>query len=326
LVPPETNWARTGRRVEPDAARHVRYQELFATYAALYSAAKEHMQTLARDPGVRRRRVADGAGYGRAVPELPRHASHNRNYWDEQAPGWVLSGEQRWASTEPVWGVWKLPETEVGLFPADLAGLDAIELGCGTGYVSGWMARRGARVVGIDNSERQLTTARRLAAEHGVELTLLHGNAETVDYPDESFDFAVSEYGAAIWCDPHAWVPEAYRLLRPGGRLAFLGHTPLSMVCSPTDGSLPIEVRLHRPYFGLHSLDWTDAVDDPGGIEFNLGTADWFALFRRTGFEIVDYLELRNPDPQRPDHDWVTAQWAHDFPSEQVWKLRKPGP
>jgi SAM-dependent methyltransferase len=236
------------------------------------------------------------------VSELPRHVSQNRSYWDEQAPGWVLSGEQRWARNEPVWGVWKLPEAEIGMFPVDLAGLDAIELGCGTGYVSGWMGRRGARVVGIDNSERQLTTARRLGAQHGVELALLHGNAETVDHPDESFDFAISEYGAAIWCDPHAWIPEAYRLLRPGGRLAFLGHTPLAMVCSPTDGSLPIEARLHRPYFDLHSLDWTDAADDPGGIEFNLGTADWFALFRRTGFEIVDYLELRNPDPQRPDH------------------------
>ena len=99
------------------------------------------------------------------MSELPRHVSQNRRYWDQQAPGWVLSGEQRWAATEPVWGVWKLPETEVELFPADLTGRDAIELGCGTGYVAGWMARRGARVVGIDNSAQQLATARRLAAD-----------------------------------------------------------------------------------------------------------------------------------------------------------------
>ena len=49
------------------------------------------------------------------------------------------------------------------MLPADMSGLAAIELGCGTGYVSGWMARRGASVVGIDNSRRQLDTARRLA-------------------------------------------------------------------------------------------------------------------------------------------------------------------
>src|SRR5690554_2579729 len=99
------------------------------------------------------------------------------------------------------------------------------------------MARRGAKVSAIDNSERQLATARRLAAEHGVELDLHHGNAETTPFADESFDFAISEYGAAIWCDPKLWIPEAYRILKPGGRLVFLGHHALTTACSPLDGS-----------------------------------------------------------------------------------------
>ena len=34
-------------------------------------------------------------------------------------------------------------------------------------------------------------------------------------------DVAISEYGAAIWCDPFAWIPEAHRLLRAGGVLPF---------------------------------------------------------------------------------------------------------
>jgi SAM-dependent methyltransferase len=250
--------------------------------------------------------------------------SINRGYWDGQAPAWVASGEERWARTEPAWGIWKLPESELGLFPPDLDGADAIELGCGTGYVSGWLARHGARVVGIDNSAQQLATARRLAAEHGVALTLVHGNAETVELPDASFDFAISEYGAAIWCDPYVWIPEAHRLLRPGGRLSLLGHTPLAMVCSPADGSLPVDTRLHRPYFRLHAEDWSGIPDDPGGVEFNLPISEWFALFRRTGFEILDFRELRNPDPSRPGPDWMTGRWAHDFPAEQAWKLRKP--
>jgi hypothetical protein len=48
------------------------------------------------------------------------------------------------------------------MFPKDLAGKDAIELGCGTAYVSAWLAQQGARVVGIENSAAQLGTARRL--------------------------------------------------------------------------------------------------------------------------------------------------------------------
>jgi SAM-dependent methyltransferase len=164
---------------------------------------------------------------------LPEHVAENRRHWDEQAERWIARGERCWAQDEPTWGEWQIPESQLGMLPADMTGLDAVELGCGTAYVSAWMARRGARVVGIDNSERQLDTARRLARDHGVELTLLHGNAEAVPYDDESFDFAISEYGAAIWCDPYVWIPEAHRLLRAGGSLVFLGNTPLTMICTP---------------------------------------------------------------------------------------------
>ena len=52
--------------------------------------------------------------------------------------------------------------------------------------------------------------------EFGVEFPLHLGNAEQTPFPDESFDLAISEYGASIWCDPYRWIPEAARLLRPG--------------------------------------------------------------------------------------------------------------
>jgi SAM-dependent methyltransferase len=254
---------------------------------------------------------------------LPEHVAVNRTHWDERAQQWIEPAERNWGAAEPDWGIWATPESTLQLLPEDMTGFDAIELGCGTAYVSSWMARRGARVVGIDNSERQLDTARRLAREHGVELTLVHGNAETVPYDDESFDFAISEYGAAIWCDPYIWIPEAHRLLRPGGSLVFLGNTPLVLVCTPLDGSSPCTERLERGYFSLHRLDWRDAVDDPGGIEFNLPTSRWFRLFREAGFEVVDFIEIQAPEPGSKINFFVTADWAHRFPSEQVWKLRK---
>src|SRR5262245_48192765 len=137
-----------------------------------------------------------------AEPPLTEHARVNRDHWDGDAPNWVADGERKWRS-EPSWGMWSVSVPSI--LPDDMTGLDAIELGCGTAYVSAWMARRGAGVVAIDNSEQQLATARRLASEHGVELTLVHGDAESVPYPDGSFDFAISEYRAAIWCDPYGW-------------------------------------------------------------------------------------------------------------------------
>ncbi len=124
--------------------------------------------------------------------ELPEHVRRNRALWDDWAQKFVASAEANWAHTTPAWGIWHVSESEIRMLPDDLVGKDAIELGCGTAYVSAWLARRGARVVGIDNSDAQLATARRLQRQHGLEFPLLHGNAEMVPYPDASFDFAIA--------------------------------------------------------------------------------------------------------------------------------------
>ncbi|HEX7590811.1 MAG TPA: class I SAM-dependent methyltransferase [Candidatus Limnocylindrales bacterium] len=147
----------------------------------------------------------------------------------------------------------------------DVSGLDAIELGCGTGYVSAWLTRLGARPVAIDNSAKRLETARRLQIEHSLEFPLIHGNAEAVPYPDASFDFAISEYGAAIWADPYRWIPEAARLLRPGGRLVFLKNSYLSILCAP-DSEDPAGDRLIHDQFGSYRFEWSS--DD--SVEFHL--------------------------------------------------------
>jgi SAM-dependent methyltransferase len=255
-------------------------------------------------------------------PALPEHAAENARYWDGMAEEWVAAGERSWAATEPTWGSWGAPDDQVRLLPDDMRGMRAIELGCGTGYVSAWMARRGAAVVGVDVSAAQLATARRLQAEHGLDaISFVEASAEQVPEPDASFDFAVSEYGAAIWCDPYVWVPEAARLLKPGGRLHFLGNHPLALLCSPLDGS-PADATLHRDWRGMHRFDWREVDIDPGGVEFNLGPAAWMHLFRDAGFAVEDHLEIHATDPT-DDRDAVPGWWAHRFPAEQVWKLRR---
>lgn len=249
------------------------------------------------------------------------HVAINRTYWDAMADDWVAAGERLWAS-EPNWGIWGNAETDIGLLPDDMRGLDAVELGCGTGYVSGWMARRGARVTGIDISAGQLATARRLAEKHRTEIRFIEGNAEKIDLPAASFDFAISEYGAAIWCDPDVWLREAFRLLKPAGRLVFLGNHPLMIACCPESGA-PCDFALHRTYRGMKAVDWTQVEIDPGGVEFNRTFSGWLDLFRDIGFSVTGYHELYAPDTADGLQFAVPAEWAKRYPSEQVWQLDK---
>lgn len=257
-----------------------------------------------------------------ATADLPEHARRNRAQWDAWASDFVANGERSWrlGPGDEKWGVWDIPERAVRLLPDDLAGKDAIELGCGTAYVSAWLARRGARPVGIDNSEQQLATARRLQVEHGLAFPLLHGNAEDVPYPDRTFDLVISEYGASIWADPDLWIAEAARLLRPGGRLIFLVNATLLMLCMP-DEERPATNELLRPQRGLHRLEWSD--DD--SVNFALSHGDWIRLLRASGFEVEDLVELYPQEGATTDFQYVTPEWARQWPTEEVWIARRTG-
>jgi SAM-dependent methyltransferase len=253
------------------------------------------------------------------MEELPEHVSRNRLYWDELAKKYIAAGEHAWASAEPYWGIWRVPESERHVLSEPLEGKDAIELGCGTAYVSAWLSRRGARPVGIDNSAAQLATALRLQLEYRLDFPLIHGNAETVPYPDASFDFAISEYGACLWADPRRWIPECARLLRPGGQLVFLTGSFLLALCIPGGDGQSAGEQLLRPAFGMYRLE------DPGssGVEFHLSHSNWLRLLRSSGFEIEDLIEVRPPASAISRYDFVTIQWARNWPCEEVWKVRK---
>jgi SAM-dependent methyltransferase len=252
------------------------------------------------------------------MSDLPEHAQKNRAAWDAWASDYEETGHRNWSSDEPDWGIWGVPEADLRMLPEDMSGVDAIELGCGTGYVSSWMARRGARVTGIDNSQAQLRTARRYQEEFGIEFPLLHGNAEEVPLPDASFDFAISEYGASIWCDPYKWIPEAFRLLRPGGQLVFLVNATLLIMCSPDEDDVPASDKLLRPLFGMHKLAWPD-----NSVNFYLPHGKTIDLLRSTGFDVEELIEVQPPEGSETRYTLAPIEWARKWPTEDVWKARK---
>jgi SAM-dependent methyltransferase len=249
------------------------------------------------------------------------HVSRNRAAWNAMAHEYVDRGRLNWATEEPNWGIWDVPESALGVLPESVDGLDVVELGCGTGYVSAWLARRGARPVGLDNSPAQLATAQRFQAQFDLQFPLLLADAERAPLADASFDLAISEYGASIWCDPYRWIPEAARLLRPGGQLVYLVNGVLLMLCAPDDENVPAADRLLRPYFGMHRFQWPDDLS----VEFHLGYGDMIRLLRRSGFEVEDVIEIRAPEGGSSRYPFVTLDWALHWPSEEVWKARKTG-
>jgi SAM-dependent methyltransferase len=156
--------------------------------------------------------------------------------------------------------------------------------------------------------------------QFGLEFPLHLGNAEETAFPDASFDLVVSEYGASIWCDPYCWIPEAARLLRPGGNLVFLVNSGLLMLCTPIDAdaeTLATEC-LERPYFGMHRIEWPDR-----SVNFYLGHGDWIRLLRANGFEIDNLIEIQPPVGASTTAPIVTPEWARKWPCEEIWKARK---
>lgn len=254
---------------------------------------------------------------------LPEYAIRNREVWS-LANANYLAGNAReaWGQPQITWGVWRTPESEIEMLPK-LRGLEVIELGCGTAYFGAWLKKHGARrVVGVDITPAQLDTARELNEEFGLGLEFLKANAEAVPLPDGSFDFAFSEYGASLWCDPYRWIPEAWRLLRPGGWLVFMRATDLEMVCA--SDTEHIGKTLVRPLKGIHRLDLTD--DEVGSsTEFHVSHSELFQILRRSGFDVLDFRELYAPDDaiDHPYYSYVTAEWARSWPSEEIWKARK---
>lgn len=237
----------------------------------------------------------------------------NAEFTDEHA-------DRAWAAEEIAWGLFGFPERELGAL-GDVAGLDVIELGCGTAYVSAALARQGARPVGVDVTAAQLDTAGRCQRRFGLAFPLIEADAEEVPLPDRSFDLAVSEYGASVWCDPGRWVPEAARLLRPGGRLVFLTNSVLATLCVPAAGGYAQE-RL------LRSQRWTYRVRWPGGgVEFHPSHGDWVRILRASGFAVEALHEIYAPaDAQTHEYYGIaTAQWAGRWPVEDLWVARLTG-
>jgi ubiquinone/menaquinone biosynthesis C-methylase UbiE len=250
---------------------------------------------------------------------LTEHARRNRAAWNADADAYQArhrQEQQRIAGGGMGWGSWSIPESELRVL-GEVAGRDVLDLGCGSAQWSIALARAGVRPVGLDLSEQQLQLARRLIAEAGVQVRLLHASAEAVPLAAASFDIVFCDHGAMNFTDPYRTVPEVARLLRPGGLFAFCHLSPIVDLCWPEAADRPGD-RLVRDYFGMHR------VDDDDEVVFQLPYGEWIRLFRAYGFEILDLIEPRPAsDAVSSYRDDEDRAWSRRWPAECIWRLRR---
>jgi SAM-dependent methyltransferase len=243
----------------------------------------------------------------------------NRTFWDEDADDYQAEHASQLDVEELAWGAWSIPEAELQVL-GDVTGKDVLEYGCGAAQWAIKLARRGARVTGLDQSRSQLRHAAGRIAATGAPVQLCCASATAVPLREESFDVVFCDHGAMSFCDPYLTVPEVARLLRPGGLLAFSISTLLRNLCYPLgDPDAPVTRKLHSRWFGARKFDWGD-----GTIDFQIPPGRWIALFRANGLVVEDLLDLRpEKDATTTYGDYVDRKWARRWPAEELWRVRK---
>ncbi|UQA60754.1 class I SAM-dependent methyltransferase [Polyangium aurulentum] len=244
------------------------------------------------------------------------HVAKNREYWDRISRDYQREHDVQLGKVEPTWGVWAIQERELDIL-GDVSGKDVLEFGCGGAQWSVALAKRGARMTGIDLSEEQLRHARGIVASEGVEVTLVHGSAEATPFADASFDIVFCDHGAMTFADPRRTVPEAARVLRPGGLFAFSMATPFLDLCYDA-ATQAVGDRLVRDYFDMKP------IEDDGAVAFQLPYGEWIRLFRRSGLVVEDLVEIRPPADAKTTYEgYAPLEWARRWPAEHIWKLRR---
>ncbi|HVH23686.1 MAG TPA: methyltransferase domain-containing protein [Pseudonocardia sp.] len=105
-------------------------------------------------------------------------------------------------------------------------GQDVLDVAAGTGNAAIPAAELGATVIASDLTPELFEAGRKIAADRGVDLDWVDGDAEALPFPDNSFDMVMSCVGAMFAPRHQATADELIRVCRPGGTIGMINWTP----------------------------------------------------------------------------------------------------
>ncbi|HVL91640.1 MAG TPA: class I SAM-dependent methyltransferase [Actinomycetota bacterium] len=245
----------------------------------------------------------------------------NRRGWDDRAARYqqAVGGRDMYAGRIH-WGPNKFDDEHLGVI-GDVAGLEVLEIGCGAAQFGIELARRGARMTGIDLSGEQILHGRANVKAAGVKMRLITGNAEKLRarFGEGTFDAVVSDF-AAGFMDLDLLLPEIAAVLRPGGFVALAWTSPI-LDCMTGAGEPPL---LAFKYSYFDRTPWVDGGRD-ATFEFKRTYGDWVRAFARAGLMLEDLVEPQAPRGA-PHMEWGNFRWERTsmVPGTCIWKARKP--
>jgi ubiquinone/menaquinone biosynthesis C-methylase UbiE len=198
-------------------------------------------------------------------------------------------------------------------------GAKLLDVACGSGGLCLMAARAGVKDInGVDLASNNIDAAKERAAAENLNITFQQGDAEALPFPDASFDYVTTIFGAMFAPRPEVAAAELLRVCRPGGTIAMGNWTPTGFV-----GQMFKTVAKHNPPpAGIPSpLMWgtEDAVRQRFGngvatlsatpvifnrAHANLGPAEWQALRS----ELIELWTKNNISPDK-DATRVAAEY-----------------
>lgn len=226
----------------------------------------------------------------------------NRSYWDNSAADYLADHGSFLGASDFNWCPEGIRESDVHLL-GDVDRRQILEVGCGAGQCSRWLAEHGAIATGVDLSSGMLEQASLLQRENPLDSsatppTFLQADARNLPFPSGSFDQAFSSYGALPFVkDADVVLREVARVLRPGGTWVFSVTHPLRWIFPDVPGEAGLTAEYS--YFDRTPYVELDSHGAPVYAEHHRTLGDWISLIVDAGFVLTKLTEPEWPQENR---------------------------